>query len=313
MKVEPVYLKSPIKINIDDKLPKIVMPKEKTKMFLDWYKNDLCNEDKFPVVFNEGYFSVDISEFIKIKTVSILELDSKSFEVQNELISELRKDYNNILLHFKVLNESSFSLDVFSEQTRTRLGEIKKITISEINSLRKTENLRIEIAKTMGVDIDIKDVDEDLILDLPKLRNLYKGTNTDILKDFSMKVASLCQYLLISSFWYLASIKDTKEETLVKRTDSIKEIKTKKHNNRVNVRKLTTPIYDFGNIKNTNVNKLVARKKGWKISCEFQVRGHYRHYKSGKVVFIKSFEKGKGLEAKNTVIKLMPKEGWLWL
>ena len=100
MKVEPVYLKSPIKINIDDKLPKIVMPKEKTKMFLDWYKNDLCNEDKFPVVFNEGYFSVDISEFIKIKTVSILELDSKSFEVQNELISELRKDYNNILLHF---------------------------------------------------------------------------------------------------------------------------------------------------------------------------------------------------------------------
>jgi len=309
MKVEPVYLKSPTKINIDDKLPKIVMPKEKAKMFLDWYKNDLCNEDKFPVVFNEGYFSVDISEFIKIKTVSILELDSKSFEVQNELISELRKDYDNILLHFKMLNESSFSLDVFSEQTKTRLGEIKKITISEINSLRKTENLRIEIAKTMGVDIDIKDVDEDLILDLPKLRNLYKGTNTDILKDFSMKVASLCQYLLISSFWYLASIKNTKEETLVKRTDSIKEIKTNKHKSGINVRKLTTPIYDFGCMKNTDVKKLVARKKGWKISCEFQVRGHYRHYKSGKVVFVKPFEKGKGLEAKNAVIKLMPKEG----
>ena len=62
-------------------------------------------------------------------------------------------------------------------------------------------------------------------------------------------------------------------------------------------------------MKNTDVKKLVARKKGWKISCEFQVRGHYRHYKSGKVVFVKPFEKGKGLEAKNAVIKLMPKEG----
>jgi hypothetical protein len=305
MKVEPVDLKPAENLNIDSKLPKIVMPKEKAKMFLDWYKNDLCNEDKFPVVFNEGYFSVDISEFIKIKTVSILELDSKSFQVQNELISELRKEYDNIILKFVVLSQESFSIEMYSEQTMRKLGQSKKITLERIKNIRETENLR----KKLFSDMDIKDVDEDLMIDLPKLKRLYSGTEKNILEEFSIKVASLCQYLLISSFWYLASIKNTKEETLVKRADSIKEIKTNKHKNGINVRKLITPIYDFGCMKNTDVKKLVARKKGWKISCEFQVRGHYRHYKSGKVVFVKPFEKGKGLEAKNAVIKLMPKEG----
>jgi hypothetical protein len=31
-----------------------------------------------------------------------------------------------------------------------------------------------------------------------------------------------------------------------------------------------------------------------KITCPcWSVRGHYRHYKSGKVVFVRSYEKGK--------------------
>lgn len=35
------------------------------------------------------------------------------------------------------------------------------------------------------------------------------------------------------------------------------------------------------------------------ITCEhWEVRGHYRHYKSGKVVYVKPFEKGKNRDAK---------------
>ena len=43
------------------------------------------------------------------------------------------------------------------------------------------------------------------------------------------------------------------------------------------------------------------------ITCEhWEVRGHYRHYKSGKIVFIKPYAKGKNKEAKvkNTIYKI---------
>lgn len=40
-------------------------------------------------------------------------------------------------------------------------------------------------------------------------------------------------------------------------------------------------------IANALKSKKIHRIEGW------SVRGHYRHYKSGKVIFIESFEKGK--------------------
>lgn len=38
----------------------------------------------------------------------------------------------------------------------------------------------------------------------------------------------------------------------------------------------------------------IAKSGNRAITCPcWSVRGHYRHYKSGKVVFIKNYEKGK--------------------
>ena len=44
-----------------------------------------------------------------------------------------------------------------------------------------------------------------------------------------------------------------------------------------------------------NENGLTLQSSGThKINCPcWSVRGHYRHYKSGKVVFVKNYEKGK--------------------
>ncbi len=41
-----------------------------------------------------------------------------------------------------------------------------------------------------------------------------------------------------------------------------------------------------------------------KCIYSFDVRGHYRHYKSGKTVFIKPFEKNKGKPKKDTIYKI---------
>jgi hypothetical protein len=113
----------------------------------------------------------------------------------------------------------------------------------------------------------------------------------------------------MSALWYLASIQNVKRDG-EQSYASTKEIKMQKRKDRkrTKVRNMTAPIYDFGEMKIANVGKLMAKKRGWKISYEFQVRGHYRHYKSGKVVFIKAFEKGKGLKKKKTIIKLNPNE-----
>jgi hypothetical protein len=54
-------------------------------------------------------------------------------------------------------------------------------------------------------------------------------------------------------------------------------------------------------VKNNIANKLKSNKIQRTMSC-WTVRGHYRHYKNGRVVYIKSYEKGnrkqKGRSAK---------------
>jgi hypothetical protein len=131
-----------------------------------------------------------------------------------------------------------------------------------------------------------------------------------------MKWSALCVYLVIGALWYLASIQHvrTNENNEIGRTETMRTNKSHGNGARRNdnyIRNITAPIYDFGTIRATNVQKLISRKKGWKISYEFQVRGHYRHYKSGKVVFINPYEKGKGLETRRTALRLNPEENQL--
>ena len=45
----------------------------------------------------------------------------------------------------------------------------------------------------------------------------------------------------------------------------------------------------MGKVKVVKVEHLQKRKAGWTYSHSFQVHGHYRHYKSGKVIFVKEF------------------------
>ena len=63
-----------------------------------------------------------------------------------------------------------------------------------------------------------------------------------------------------------------------------------KKRNRENKIYLLDEIVDY-----VNENGLTIAKSGNRaITCPcWEVRGHYRHYKSGKVVFIKNYEKGK--------------------
>lgn len=52
-----------------------------------------------------------------------------------------------------------------------------------------------------------------------------------------------------------------------------------------------------------NEPKMIIKGSHSSPSCTFSVRGHYRHYKSGKVIWIEEYEKGSG-KRKDTVYKI---------
>ena len=304
-------------LEMNKHLPQIILPKEKAKLFIEWYKKDLYDEDNIPEVFNEGYFLVDLNEFIHIKTLNIFELDSKKLAMQNELVEALRKRYDSAVIYFKFIGNGKLKLVVYSGQTEEYIGKADEFDCAIIKRERAIQQMSRIIT---GNENLFKNVDEDLIIDLQDLKNNVRynpneiniTTFNGVLSNFGIKWLNTCVYLLISSFWYLASIKDEKEkENLISKNyveNGNRHIHKNKRTYNNRVRNITTPIYDLNKMKPLDVNRLVARKRGWKISCEFSVRGHYRHYKSGKTVFIKPFEKGKGLEIKQNIIRLNPSD-----
>lgn len=59
-------------------------------------------------------------------------------------------------------------------------------------------------------------------------------------------------------------------------------------------------------IKYINENKNATQRKYTPPSCAFSVRGHYRHMKSGKVVYVHPYEKntGKEKDKRNKIVKI---------
>ena len=126
--------------------------------------------------------------------------------------------------------------------------------------------------------------------------------------EFNVTLFNNCRALTLAVIWYLATNKV--EKYIVDENTQIVEAKTHHKSKHINhTRNIKTPIYDLVDNRTTTVERLIKKRNGWTISHSFQVRGHYRHYKNGKTIFIKSFEKGKGLDNFQSVnIILSPEE-----
>lgn len=304
------------KLIINNTLPKIILPKDKAKLFLDWYEKDLYKEDNIPEVFNEGYFIVDVSDFIKTVTHTIFELDANSFATQTSVIKSIRDMYDRVVIHFKFGNNNKINLSLYSETTGkevlTKEFDIETIKLHRLQSQMKGLIMEKQVSMYDDLVIDITKIQEfkNKAYTIGYIREDIQQGMLDILEKFTREWYILCGHLLISAFWYLATSKPADTEKLkiseykIESARYDNSVKYNKHKNKV--RNITNPVYNFGFIKEIDVTRLISKKKGWKISYEFQVRGHYRHYKSGKTVFIKPYEKGKGLEQKQTVLKLNP-------
>ena len=284
---------------VDKKLPTIIVPREKARVFTDWYKTDIYKEKTIPLVFEEGYLTADIHDLIEIKTPSILSVNNmKDYQHQMNVKDNVYKIFGEVIVHFKMINSTSICLNIFSNNNHTRINHAH-ITVEELASGHWIDTLRNAMVNNSTT--------HQVVLDLCKDNTFIPSAYVEErLREFGSKLVPVLAQLLVSTIWYLASIKDAKREQLtvhrsVPATTHSKH-KYKSHGKRT----ITAPIYDLANSKDIEIEKLTTKKNSWKISCRFQVRGHYRHYKSGKTIFVKPFEKGKGFDIKPTEIILNP-------
>ena len=266
------------KLKIDKHLPKIVLPNKKLKMFENWWNEDIRFEKTVPHSFEEGYLIIEYNHGNQTvdKFKDLIKLTAKTYNttyrnIEMKLI-EFLNTLNDITLYFKFIDKNRIFVEIYDKN----------------NYL--ISNANCEIGETSEEEPKISS--ENLFLDCKNLENINHVFGMNLI------------YYLITCLWYIA--------TTAKNTKYIYEEKTPMITNRKkgvvqvsDTKYIRTPVYDMSKIKTVRIDKLITRKKGWTYSHAFQVHGHYRHYKDGKVIFIESYIKGKGkpFKAQTTILE----------
>ena len=267
-------------LHIRNKLPQIIVSEDKVGVFSEWWNKDIRFLPNIPRSFDEGYLIVDNNynntrytqkEHYRPLVKKLAEMYNCSFSKAEDMYLDLLDTANYLYIHFIFESDNDVRLYVYD----------KKLFLHS--------------------DISFKVGDSSEPSDPIDYKNILE-TNFE---DFQFNFNFFCMVMFATSMWYLATSSKDKYYYEKSNTSSVKENKdmvyVKKH------KIISTPVYDFNRVKQVKVAKLIQHRKGWTYSHAFQVHGHFRHYKSGKVIFIESFVKGNGKELKSQIIRLEPK------
>ena len=275
-------------MKINRKLPQIIIPRDKLTMFMDWWDNDIRFETSIPKAFNEGYllFKLPETDFTSDMSREAIKLLAKYGKYTYREVENRLKQLNDIelVVYFKFVNDMKLYFERYEDGICVATGS-GEFGGSPDNPDPKMSDLLGEAG--------------------PHAMSFHRAVpadaNANVINLFSI-------YLVVTALWYIATAKSTRY--IYERDTTLKGPKPKCDDRRVVRVKpdkvIKTPIYDMGKIKIVKTEGLIARKKGWTYSHAFQVHGHYRHYKSGKVVFINSYVKGKDKELQQQTITLSP-------
>lgn len=127
----------------------------------------------------------------------------------------------------------------------------------------------------------------------PLFENLAKDKSTTA-KEAAKKLSDFAKYYLATIYIAESYIMSKQKSRKVKYEEiddvEFKPVSNVKKRKRNKKREDKPIVIDFDDI----ISGRILRGREHIIRCgKWLVRGHYRHYKSGKIVFIKSFEKGK--------------------
>ena len=271
-------------LRINKRLPQIHIEQKQIDLFIEWWNKDIRFQQTIPHSFEEGYLKCDLNLNIDInKFKDIIKQSAKVYKTTYRVMENTFKDFISMIehttIHFKFINNNEVYLNTYD----------------------KNNNIISRIEFEYGEDK--KDFEEEFTYD--KMYNIMNKSNNsdDLMFGFNL----LYTIIFVTSIWYIATTRNTTKYVYEQKTPIITS--RKKNIVRVSDTKvISTPIYDISKIKTKKVEGLIKHRKGWTYSHAFQVHGHYRHYKDGKVIFVNSYIKGKDKEFKPQTIELKPKE-----
>ena len=271
-------------LKINKRLPQIHIEQKQIDLFIEWWNKDIRFQQTIPHSFEEGYLKCDLNLNIDInKFKDIIKQSAKEYKTTYRVMENTFKDFISMIehttIHFKFINNNEVYLNTYD----------------------KNNNIISRIEFEYGEDK--KDFEEEFTYD--KMYNIMNKSNNsdDLMFGFNL----LYTIIFVTSIWYIATTRNTTKYVYEQKTPVITS--RKKNIVRVSDTKvISTPIYDISKIKTKKVDGLIKHRKGWTYSHAFQVHGHYRHYKDGKVIFVNSYIKGKDKEFKPQTIELKPKE-----
>ena len=271
-------------LKINKRLPQIHIEQKQIDLFIEWWNKDIRFQQTIPHSFEEGYLKCDLNLNIDInKFRDIIKQSAKEYKTTYRVMENTFKDFISMIehttIHFKFINNNEVYLNTYD----------------------KNNNIISRIEFEYGEDK--KDFEEEFTYD--KMYNIMNKSNNsdDLMFGFNL----LYTIIFVTSIWYIATTRNTTKYVYEHKTPVI----TSRKKNIVKVsdtKVISTPIYDISKIKTKKVDGLIKHRKGWTYSHAFQVHGHYRHYKDGKVIFVNSYIKGKDKEFKPQTIELKPKE-----
>lgn len=266
---------------INPLLPQIKLPFKKHETFIDWYNEDLRFQNIVPCVFNEGYVILEEPSEREV-------LDAKD---TTEFIRKLAHEFN---MTYRIAEDRFKS-------TLSKYYLIYFNFIKDDNIVCYTYNDK----KKLILKFNIK-LNEELpcVIHLSSNECIQAITKTG---QPQKKDTELYTGLVVACLWYIATA--SKSRNYYKYTNSKYDSNENRKINQVkDIKTISAPIYDLNKTRNIKVESLKRRREGWTYSHSFQVHGHYRHYKNGKVVFVKPFIKGKQKPFKTQTIILNPRE-----
>lgn len=285
------------KFTMDYYLPIINIPANKVCSFFKWFNDDIYSTTfakEIPKAFPEGYIFIEKipyripDEELRTYLKNVARHFNNTYTNVKQLTDNLYKLYtSNAIIHYK-FEGSAIIIRIYSTVENGLLG-----------ILNLTEEI---INKGLIIDNTWQITDRELIITDNISCDEYYGFN------LQHRMSNYYFMLFTCAMWYLTLYKNKyKYHKQISKND-VREIIHKegyKHQNSVQV--LTTSLYDLSRTPMNKPETLAKKRAGFTYSYQFEVRGHYRHYKSGKVVYINSFTKAENKPKRQKQILLNPK------
>lgn len=262
-------------------------------MFINWWNSDIRFETTIPHSFESGYVILTYNyldrqeELLKTKNNEIKEIAHHyhcTYRNAEEMFKNMLFCFSKLTLYFEFIAENALRVEIYDNTNQL----ISNMEFAVGDSEPEPEIVSDDILFKYGMKQ----------LTYPDKPGVVKVKEEDMdNQEYFYESMQCLLCFIVTAFWYISTTKSTKyiyenkTPMVVGRKRNVVKVSDTKT--------ITTPIYDMSKVRIVKVEHLQKRKAGWTYSHSFQVHGHYRHYKSGKVIFVKEFTKGKDKEFKS--------------